>query len=168
MVVLLGLGAWHLAARTRSELPVPPAYVRSGIYPVLGVCSDGSLLVSHIGDSGQRMVLRVVLLGVELVERDVAVGVMRTWLRTEVRIRFDRRRLTSDGLLTAYVFVGDRLINAELLRLGWGCAATHPADSGPLRRQLQAAEQEAQTGKLGIWSTRTASAMPVQRVTIGL
>ena len=64
------------------------------------------------------------------------------------------------GRLLRYVWVGDRMVNAELVRLGYAHAITYPPD---VKHQdlLRAAQREAREAKRGLWGeipTETPSA----------
>lgn len=74
-------------------------------------------------------------------------------LGRDIRLEFDQERADSYGRLLAYVYVGDRMVNATLIEEGLahaffiGSNRTHNA----LFLQLQA---EARQRKIGIWSSR--------------
>ena len=55
------------------------------------------------------------------------------------------------GLL-AWVFVGERMLNEELVRAGLSPAKVRDGYYSPYRRRLRAAEDEAKAAELGIWS----------------
>ena len=71
------------------------------------------------------------------------------------RLRFDRRKLDKYGRLLAYVYVGDVMLNEELVRRGLARAVHYPGDSESLARRIRAAEQEARAARRGIWSLRS-------------
>ncbi|MHB9033997.1 MAG: thermonuclease family protein [Anaerolineae bacterium] len=54
------------------------------------------------------------------------------------------------GRLLRYVYVGDTLINAELVRLGVARAKAYPPDT-TLQNELFAAQDEARAARRGIW-----------------
>ncbi|MCE5260238.1 MAG: thermonuclease family protein [Chloroflexi bacterium] len=56
------------------------------------------------------------------------------------------------GRLLRYVYVGDTLINAELVRQGMAHAKAYPPDTG-LQEELDAAQDEARAARRGIWAT---------------
>lgn len=68
-----------------------------------------------------------------------------------VQLRLDRRRISPDGQLLGYVFVGERLLNADLVEQGLAVAATRPEDCHTIVRQIERAESIAKTAQLGIW-----------------
>lgn len=70
-----------------------------------------------------------------------------------VRLEADELDADIDGVLWRYVYVGDRLVNAELLRQG----AVYYAGRYPNNRHaetLLAAEQEARRHKRGLWKEK--------------
>jgi micrococcal nuclease len=71
------------------------------------------------------------------------------------RLRFDRRKLDKYGRVLAYVYVGDVMLNEELVRRGLARAVHYPGDSDSLARRIRAAEQEARASRLGIWSLQS-------------
>jgi micrococcal nuclease len=69
------------------------------------------------------------------------------------RLSFDRERVDRFGRFLAYVWVGDRLLNEELLRAGlarWEPNFNYSAD---MKRRFRQAQDEARRAGLGIWST---------------
>jgi endonuclease YncB( thermonuclease family) len=71
-----------------------------------------------------------------------------------LRLAFDRERKDKFGRFLAYVYVGDRLLNEELLRAGLARARLQYPYSAEMKRRFSAAEAEAKTAKRGIWSGR--------------
>ncbi len=67
-----------------------------------------------------------------------------------VRLEFDGRPRDSDGHLLAYVYVGEVMVNAELVRQGHARVATWPPDA-KYRELLLSLEQEARDAKRGLW-----------------
>jgi micrococcal nuclease len=70
-----------------------------------------------------------------------------------VRLELDKRRIDRYGRSLAYVYVGDRLLNEELVRAGLARVSVYPGDSATIERRLRAAEAEARKAERGIWST---------------
>ena len=70
-----------------------------------------------------------------------------------VRLRFDRRRQDRFGRWLAYVYVGDQMLNEELVRAGLAKVKVYRGDSTVLGRRLELAEEVARKAKRGIWST---------------
>lgn len=69
-----------------------------------------------------------------------------------VRLVFDRERYDRYDRLLAYVFVGDRLLNAEILREGLAETLTIPPNDA-YRERFARAEESARRAKKGIWGT---------------
>ncbi len=70
----------------------------------------------------------------------------------EVRLQFDRERVDRFDRWLAYVYVGDRMLNEELLRAGLGDATTHYHFSESKKRLFKRAEREAREAHRGKWS----------------
>src|SRR5574341_615062 len=71
----------------------------------------------------------------------------------EVRLDFDVERTDTYDRLLAYVYAGDQMVNAELVRLG----LAHAFFIGPDRKHnalLLRLQNEARQRRLGIWSVR--------------
>ena len=127
-------------------------WVKSGEYSVAGVTADGALDLVAAGEGSNRQ-LRSFLLGVSLADTRSAVAHLRSAsLGRTVRIQLDRRRINDEGMLQAYVWVEDLLLNEELVRLGLATDDTHPSDSGPIVRRIKKAEQEARKQLRGVWA----------------
>lgn len=69
-----------------------------------------------------------------------------------VRLRFDKRRLDQYDRYLAYVYVGEQMLNEELVRAGLATVRVYPGDSQAIGRRLQIAEREAQQARRGVWS----------------
>lgn len=78
----------------------------------------------------------------------------------EVRLEFDRQRLDRYGRFLAYVWLGDRLLNEELIRQGLATAETGYSYAADMKRRFRRAEQQAQAARRGIWSMRQPAAEP--------
>lgn len=70
----------------------------------------------------------------------------------KVRLEFDRERFDRFGRHLAYVWVGPRMLNEELLRAGLGRWEPGFDYSQPVKEQFKRAQQEARTARLGIWA----------------
>ena len=70
----------------------------------------------------------------------------------EVRLEFDEERLDQHGRTLAYVWVGERMLNEELLRAGLARAEMHFRYDGAKKDRFRAAQQAAKKAKLGLWS----------------
>ena len=70
----------------------------------------------------------------------------------KVHLRFDRERVDQYGRHLAYVSVGDRMLNEELLRAGLARALLQYNYSASMKTRFRQAEAEARTAQRGIWS----------------
>jgi micrococcal nuclease len=75
----------------------------------------------------------------------------------EVRLQMDRERKDRFDRFLAYVFVGDRMLNEELIRAGLATARTEFDYSPSMKRRFRQAEEEAKAAGRGIWSLPTPS-----------
>ncbi|MBI2825622.1 MAG: thermonuclease family protein [Planctomycetia bacterium] len=151
LAVLAGLQAWR-SCRT-APAPQPLA---EGIHRVDRVVDGDTLLLA----GGQR----IRLIGVdtpetvrpdhpvepwgheaaEFTRRFVAVG--------PVRLTFDRERRDRFERYLAYVWVGDRLLNEELLRAGLARWEPGYHYAQAMKTRFRRAQQEAQKAERGLWS----------------
>ncbi len=69
-----------------------------------------------------------------------------------VRLEFDVERRDKYGRLLAYVWVGDRMLNEELLRAGLAHAEMQYRYSAAMKERFRRAEAEAKKARRGIWS----------------
>lgn len=69
-----------------------------------------------------------------------------------VRLQFDRRRIDQYDRYLAYVFVGEQMLNEELVRAGLASVSVYSGDSQSMERRFRAAEEEAKMRSRGIWS----------------
>ena len=70
----------------------------------------------------------------------------------EVELRFGRRRVDQYDRLLAFVFVGEQMLNEELVRAGLARANIYAGEESPLTRRIEKAEEEARAARRGIWS----------------
>src|SRR5262249_27153815 len=70
----------------------------------------------------------------------------------ETRLTYDRERTDQYGRALAYVWVGDRLLNEELLLRGLARWEAHYNYAEPMKARFRRAQREAQREKVGIWS----------------
>jgi micrococcal nuclease len=99
-------------------------------------------------DGGQE---RVVYLGIEALglsatdaNRQLVQG-RRIWLELDMPLRNGQSRLL------AYVYVGDRLVNAELVRQGYA-QVTRLSPPGKYQERFLRLQREAQEAKRGLWA----------------
>jgi micrococcal nuclease len=75
-----------------------------------------------------------------------------------VRLSFDRERFDRYGRHLAYVWVGERMLNEELLRAGLARWEPQFRYAEPIKRRFREAQKEAQRAQMGIWSQNNFSA----------
>lgn len=108
-------------------------------------------------------VYRLRYIGMDSPERDVAGSTPEPYAveATEANRRLvEGQTVTLDkdvsdtdryGRLLRYVYVGDTLVNVELVRLGLAWAKTYPPDTR-LQAEIIAAEKQAREAHRGLWS----------------
>ena len=120
------------------------AWVRSGTAKVVRVNDDASLTISQESKQRAPRSAEVHWLGIEIDSRELA----QRWLEDrldgveELTLRLDRRRIDEFGQLRAYFFLGETLLNAELVQHGLAKDATHPSDFAAIARVIRRAEVE--------------------------
>ena len=145
--------------RDHSE-PRAPEAIQEGVYRVRRVVDGDTLLLENNA--------RVRLIGVdtpETVKPDhpveawgpEATAFARDFLRDgSVALRFDRERVDRYGRFLAFAYVGERMLNEELLRAGLARANLQYRYADTIKRQFRRAEDEAKAARRGIWSNRSA------------
>lgn len=73
------------------------------------------------------------------------------------RLEYDREKFDQYNRPLAYVWVGDRMLNEELLRAGLARWERNYNYSGEKKVRFRAAEREAKEARRGIWSLRETS-----------
>jgi endonuclease YncB( thermonuclease family) len=137
----------------RTPEPPPPPAVPFGPgdalrAQVLGVVDGTTIQVEIEGGHERIHYLGIEPLGHPATEANRhLVQSKRVWLELDVPLR-DR-----DGRLLAYVYVGDLMVNAELVRQGYAQVTTVPPSGkyAPLFQQLQ---REAQEAGRGVWGAK--------------
>ncbi len=71
-----------------------------------------------------------------------------------VQLQFDRERVDKYGRLLAYVWVGQQMLNEELIRAGLATAETGFRYSASMKSRFRRAEDEAKAAGRGIWAGR--------------
>jgi micrococcal nuclease len=154
LAVIAALQSWR--GCSLEELRRPP--LPEGHYQVRRVVDGDTLLMQDHK--------RVRLMGVdtpETVKEDTpvqpwgpeATTFTREFVESgEVRLQFDRERLDRFGRYLAYVWVGDRMLNEELLRAGLARWEQGYHYSQSMKNRFRKAQREAQQAKRGIWSGR--------------
>lgn len=159
LAVLILLRWWQEGRR-----PSPPEYLHEGTHRVERVVDGDTLLLANRA--------RVRLLGVDTPETvkpdhpeerfgEEATEFTRRFVAEgagTVRLRFDRERVDRYGRFLAYVWVGDRMLNEELVRAGLATAQTRYRYSATMKTRFRRAEDEAKAAGRGIWSRAPATA----------
>jgi micrococcal nuclease len=70
----------------------------------------------------------------------------------DVRLEFDKERIDQYGRTLAYVWVGDKMLNEELVRAGLARCEKKYNYSKQKKDRFRRAEQEARQSQRGIWS----------------
>lgn len=73
-----------------------------------------------------------------------------------VRLQFDRERVDQYGRTLAFAWVGDKLLNEELVRQGLARAEMQYHYAPAMKRRFREAEDEAKAAQRGIWSQPAA------------
>jgi micrococcal nuclease len=138
------------------------AFASASLLPTLSTSSEGLGRVKQVYD-GDTVLLedgrRVRYLGINAPEfrEPFSLKAKRfnesLVLGREVRLEFDRERRDTRSRVLAYVYVGDQMVNAELVRQG----LAHAFFVGPGRKHnalFLRLQSEARQRRLGIWSVR--------------
>ncbi|MCE5266330.1 MAG: thermonuclease family protein [Planctomycetaceae bacterium] len=88
----------------------------------------------------------------EFTKRFVAAG--------EVRLEFDGPQRDKYSRLLAYVWVGERMLNEELIRAGLARAELNYPYSDAMKARFRRAQAEARAARRGIWSDSRSSEKP--------
>ena len=72
----------------------------------------------------------------------------------KVRLQFDRERVDKYERFLAYVWVDDRMLNEELIRVGLATAQTRFRYSSTMKTRFRRAEEEARATGRGIWGAQ--------------
>jgi len=130
--------------------------------------SAGPFLVERVVD-GDTLLLeggtRVRLIGVDTPEsvkpdspveplgREAAEFTRSRVERQRVTLQYDRERRDQYQRVLAYVYVGEAMLNEELIRAGFSRAETRfPYDQG-MKNRFRKAEQEAREARRGLWAS---------------
>ena len=162
-VLLRGAYDWWFA------VPAGPAdSPPEGDYELVRVVDGDTLIVRAVpaeADArGAAEVFPVRLLGIDCPESVHPQRAVEPWSKEaaqftqdfvaagRVRLQFDRRRIDKYQRRLAYVFVGDRLLNEELLRVGLARLLLVPGDSETMGHRLRTAERAGREQARGLWS----------------
>lgn len=115
---------------------------------VLGVVDGTTIQVDIKGGHEHVRYLGIEPLGHPATEanRHLVQG-KHVWLELDVPLR------DSDGRLLAYVYVGDLMVNAELVRQGYAQVNTVPP-SGKYAHLFQQLQREAREAGRGVWGAK--------------
>jgi micrococcal nuclease len=162
IVLLLALAALRQWRPELFERAAPRA-VESGTYRVARVV-DGDTLV--LADPAER----VRLIGANAPESvkpnwpvepygPEAAAFTREFLAGgQIRLEFDGSPRDKYGRILAYVYVGDRMLNEELIRAGLARAEMQYHYSAAMKSRFRRAEAQAKAARRGIWSATNATA----------
>lgn len=172
----IGLLVWMVA---RSSLRVPEGerevtaafggqtqvLLRPGKCQIVRVIDPATLVVRQQdfeGGTDVSRLFRVRLLGVrtpsaaDRMTENVDAAILRlkdlAAASSEAVIELDKRRIAADGSWLAYVYCGEKLLNAEVIRIGALQYDNYPGDNAPIARRLGQSQDEARRTKRGVWS----------------
>jgi micrococcal nuclease len=146
-----------------------PGLIAEGEYTVLRVVDGDTLLVApKDAPRNRRSELRVRLLGVNAPETVRPDHPIEPWgpeasafasamvgkTNDKARLQFDKERLDRYGRILAYVWLGDKMLNEELIRAGVARADLKFRYAQPMKRRFRAAQDEARAARRGIWSEK--------------
>jgi len=164
LVFVSGLlvGAGHAVQPAARELP---AAVSLDEQVRVAAAQSGQSL--EVSSAASPLAESVRLLGIDAPDRQQnpwgseATEHLSQWLKGQtVRLEFDQNPRDAYGRKAAYVWLGDRLINKEMVAEGWALAQASRAFVSPDRStrydlQLMAAQEKARLLGRGIWNLDT-------------
>ncbi len=157
-VLLVAVRLWQ-----DSSIPRPPESLAEGTYRVQRVVDGDTFVLTNSApvrlwgaDTPETVHPRrpVEPYGLEasnFTKQFIAEGGGIVWLQ------MDRERLDRYDRFLAYVWVGDRMLNEELIRAGLATAETGYNYSQSMKTRFRRAEEEAKSNRRGIWSTTTSA-----------
>jgi micrococcal nuclease len=163
LLIVLSL-AVVVARQCRPELvrPAPRHALEAGSYGVARVVDGDTLLLSEPRE-------RVRLIGADTPETVKPNHPIEPWgpeateftkaflAGGEVRLEFDTEPRDKYGRILAYVWVGDRMLNEELIRAGLARAEMQYHYSAAKKARFRQAEADARAARRGIWSDAAPS-----------
>lgn len=157
VLALLILRGWHPEWYQSPDVPLsPPVTLEEGTYRVERVVDGDTLVLTNRG--------RIRLIGADTPETVMPNHPVEPWgpeatdftkrfvAGGMVRLQFDGRRQDKYGRFLAHVWVGDRMLEEELLRAGLATAETKYSYSAEAKDRFRAAEAEARAAGRGIWA----------------
>jgi micrococcal nuclease len=155
-LVVVALVAYRAWESHRAGLEAPPATLADGEYNVERVVDGDTILLANRA--------RVRLIGVNAPESVKPDHPVEPWGPEAsqfthrflagglVRLEFDQERLDQYGRWLAYVWVGDRLLNEELVRAGLARVEFQYSYRSAMKTRFRHAQDEARAAHRGIWS----------------
>jgi micrococcal nuclease len=152
VAILVLVAAW----RYFSTPPAPPDALAEGLYDVRRVVDGDTLLLTNHA--------RIRLIGADTPETVKPNHPVEPWgpeaseftrqfvAGKQVRLEFDRERVDKYNRFLAYVWVGERMLNEELIRAGLARAELQYHYSSAKKTRFRRAEAEAKSAGRGIWS----------------
>lgn len=154
-VALLLVAALLYGLRNQRDAPAPEG-LAEGSYQVRRVVDGDTLLLTNGA--------RVRLIGADTPEtvkpdhpiepqgREATEFTRRFIEGGQVRLQMDREKVDKFGRFLAYVWVGDQMLNEELIRSGLARARLEFHYSQSMKTRFRKAQEEARTAQRGIWS----------------
>lgn len=136
--------------------PAPPEALAEGVYTVQRVVDGDTLLLTNAA--------RIRLIGADTPETVHPDRAVEPWgpeagrftrqfiAPGQVRLTFDRERQDRYGRFLAYVWVGEQMLNEELIRAGLATARLEFRYSQSMKKRFRDAQEEARAAGRGIWS----------------
>jgi micrococcal nuclease len=153
VAALVAYRGWQLH---QENLEAPPPVLASQEYEVARAVDGDTILLANRA--------RVRLIGVDAPESVKPNHPVEPWgpeassftrqfvSGGRVRLEFDQERLDQYGRFLAYVWVGDRLLNEELVRAGLARVEFNYHYRSAMKTRFRRAQDEARAAGLGIWS----------------
>lgn len=155
ILLLAGLRLWQ--PDWFKQAPAEPRPLESGVYRVARII-DGDTFLIVDGDE------RIRLIGADTPETVHPKRPVESWgpeatlftkdflAGDEVRLEFDGPSRDKYGRILAYAYVGERMLNEELIRAGLARARLRYPYSSSIKERFRRAENEAKSARRGIWS----------------
>jgi len=160
VVLLAALAAWQQWYPDAFR-PASPDTLEAGRYRVVRVVDGDTLVIVLAGEKE-----RVRLIGANTPETVKPDWPVEPWgpeasqftkeflAGGEVRLEYDGQRRDKYDRILAYVWVGDRMLNEELIRAGLARAELQYHYSQAMKSRFRRAEAEARAAHRGIWTKK--------------